>query len=119
MKRREFIAGFGAAASWPVAGRAQSNLPVVAMLSEVRSPPSSRAAFVRGLAEAGYVEGRNVVIEEHFGFGDARLREMAADLVRRRVAVIAPLGSAPAALVAKSATQTIPIVFGLGTDPVR
>jgi putative tryptophan/tyrosine transport system substrate-binding protein len=100
-------------------GRAQQPLlSVVAVLSETRWPPAIRSAFVQGLAEAGYVEGRNVAIEEHFGFGDA-LREFAADLVRRRVSLIATPGSTAAALAAKPATQTIPIVFGTGTDPVR
>jgi putative tryptophan/tyrosine transport system substrate-binding protein len=119
MRRRKFIAGLGSAAAWPVAVRAQQSiLPVVAVLSEAPWRPPTRAAFMQGLAEAGYVEGRNVAIEEHFAFGDA-LRQFAADAVRRRVSLIATPGSAAAALAAKTATQTIPIVFGTGTDPVR
>jgi putative tryptophan/tyrosine transport system substrate-binding protein len=116
MKRREFIAGLGGVMAWPLAARAQQAIvPVVAILTEGRQ---DRADFVRGLAEAGYVEGRDVAIEEH-GVGEARLREITANLVRRRVAVIATPASTLAALVAKAATQTIPIVFGVGTDPVQ
>jgi putative tryptophan/tyrosine transport system substrate-binding protein len=118
MRRREFIAGLGAA-TWPLGALAQQSiLPVVAVLSEAPWPPPIRAAFMQGLAEAGSVEGRNVAIEEHFGFGDA-LRQFAADVVHRRVSLIATPGSTAAALAAKTATQTIPIVFGTGTDPVR
>jgi len=120
MRRREFIAGLGGAAAWPVvAGAQQPILPVVAVLTQAQWLPQVRGAFVKGLAEAGYVEGRNVAIEEHVGFGEARLRELTADLVRRRVALIATPGDDTGALAAKSATQTIPIVFGTGTDPVR
>jgi putative tryptophan/tyrosine transport system substrate-binding protein len=121
MRRRQFITLLGNGAAWPLAARGQSNLPVVALLFQGQSPllPPLRVAFLRGLAEVGYLEGRNFAIEEHFAFDDLRLRELAADLVRRRVAVIATPGSATAALVAKGATQTIPIVFGTGTDPVR
>jgi putative tryptophan/tyrosine transport system substrate-binding protein len=119
MRRREFIAGLGSTAAWPVVARAQQpGVPVVAVLSEDRWPPPIRASFVHGLAEAGYIEGVNVAVEEHFGFGNA-LREFASDAVRRHVSLIATPGSTAAARAAKSSTQTIPVVFGTGTDPVR
>lgn len=119
MRRREFIAGIGSAAVSPLAARAQLNQPVVAILTQGRWPPLLRTAFAKGLAEAGYLEHRNVAMEEHFAVGEAGLREVAADLVSRHVAVLATPGNDLGALVAKSATQTIPIVFGTGTDPVR
>jgi putative tryptophan/tyrosine transport system substrate-binding protein len=121
MRRREFIAGLGSAATWPFVARAQQpTVPIVALLSEGRAPlsPPLRAAFLQGLAEAGYVEGRDIAIEEHLGFGDA-LREFASDVVHRHVSLIATPGSTAAARAAKTATQKIPIVFGTGTDPVR
>jgi putative ABC transport system substrate-binding protein len=121
MKRRTFIAGLGSAAAWPVVARAQqAALPVVGWL-DGQSPESEREilpAFLNGLAETGYVEGRNVIVEYHWAENDNnRLSALAADLVRRHVAVIvaATTGSA---LAAKAATQTIPIVFRLGSDPV-
>jgi putative tryptophan/tyrosine transport system substrate-binding protein len=122
MKRREFIAGIGAAA-WPLAVRAQQQpLPLVGVLVRASDRgsewPSLRAAFVQGLAETGYVEDGNVAIEQRFGWDEAE-REIASDLVRRRVAIIAAPGSAPAALAAKAATNTIPIIFSTGVDPVQ
>jgi len=123
MRRREFITVLGGAAAWPLAARAQqTSLPVVAFVNG-RSAEASvgvAAAFRKGLNETGYVEGQNVAVEYHYLEGQYdRLPAIFADLVRRRVAVIAVPGSKPAVLAAKAATTTIPIVFGVGEDPVR
>ena len=123
MRRREFISLIGgAAAAWPFAARAQQvQMPVVGYLSAT-SPDDGEpraAAFRRGLQEAGYIVGQNVAIEYHWAEAqNDRLPAMAADLVKHHVTVIAAT-TTPAALAAQAATTTIPIVFEVGSDPVR
>jgi len=123
IKRRQFIAGLGSTAAWPLAARAQQPaVPVVGYLSI--APPGSTVAasspFRQGLNQMGFVEGRNVTFEYRFADGAySPLPGLAADLVRRQVALIFATGSHNATLAAKAATATIPIVFATGLgDPV-
>jgi putative ABC transport system substrate-binding protein len=122
MKRRSFIAFIGAAAAWPQAPRAQAGMPVIGFLNS-GSPEQYQSrvrAFFAGLGRHGFAEGRTVAVEYRWALGHYdRLPELAADLVRRRVNVIATTGGNPAALAAKAATATIPIVFQVAVDPVE
>jgi putative tryptophan/tyrosine transport system substrate-binding protein len=123
MRRREFIAGLGSAAAWPVVARAQQQpMPVVGWLDNrsVQLAADNLTAFRKGLAAGGFIENRNVAVEYRFAeLQNDRLPALAADLVRRQVAVIAGLITTQAALVARAATPAIPIVFVIGGDPVK
>jgi putative ABC transport system substrate-binding protein len=122
MKRREFITLFGgAAAAWPLAAHAQQPMIPVIGLLQIGTPSGyDLSGFREGLKDAGYVEGQNLAIEYRFANDDpTRLSELASDLVRGKVRVIAAVASGLAARAAKDATNTIPIVFGHGADPVK
>jgi putative ABC transport system substrate-binding protein len=123
MRRREFITLLGSGATWPLTARAQQpTMPVVGFVFGGWADTSARyvAAFRKGLNETGYVEGQNVTVEYHWLENQYDLLPaLVADLVRRQVAVVATPGDTPASLAAKAATATIPIVFGVGQDPVK
>jgi putative ABC transport system substrate-binding protein len=122
MRRREFITLLGATATWPFSARAQQTMPVIGFLG-VSSPDSYAprlVAFHQGLNESGYVEGQNAIIEYRWANDRYdQLSELAVDLVRRKVTVIAIGGGGAAAFAAKAATSTIPIVFATGGDPIE
>jgi putative ABC transport system substrate-binding protein len=123
VRRREFVALLGgAAAAWPLAARAQQAMPVIGFLHQGSLEASGPylTAFRKGLSDTGFVEGRNVAIEYRWAEGHyERMPEVAADLVSRKVAVIATPGNLPGTRAAKAATSTIPIVFGVAEDPVK
>jgi putative ABC transport system substrate-binding protein len=121
MRRREFIAGLGGAAAWPVVVRAQQ--PIIGFHSSTAPTEARRRfsldPFLQGLAEAGFVEGRNIAVEYRWADDKPELLpRLAAELVRREVALIFAMPNVPAVLAAKAATQTIPVVFAMGSDPV-
>jgi putative ABC transport system substrate-binding protein len=122
MRRREFIAGLGSAVAWPfVAGAQQPAVPVIGFLynGSFNSARDPRVAFHRGLAETGYIEGRNLAIAYRGAEGqNERLPALAAELARLPVAAIVTVNTPPV-LAARAATQTIPIIFSVGTDPVQ
>jgi len=119
MRRREFITLVGGVAAWPVAARAQTSMPVIGILAPIQQNEELLRGFRQGLKQAGFVEGDNVSILYHFAENEIdRLRALADDLARRRVAVIFAIGQ-PAAFAAKEATATIPILFIATEDPVK
>jgi putative ABC transport system substrate-binding protein len=128
MRRREFLGGLGGAAAWPLVAQAQqAPLPVIAFLNggqpnggQPNGGQLNAAAFRKGLSETGFTEARNVLIEYHWMEGKYdSVPSLVADIVRRRVAVIVSPGFPPGALAAKATTTSIPIVFGVGDDPVK
>jgi putative ABC transport system substrate-binding protein len=122
-RRRDFITLIGGAAAWPLMARAQQPaMPVVGYLGgeTIEASRDRISVFYRGLGEAGYVDGRNVALEYRWAeYNYDRLPALATELVRRQVAVIVVGGSAPGALALKAATQSIPIVFMIGPDPIE
>jgi putative ABC transport system substrate-binding protein len=125
MRRRQFLTLLGGAVAWPVAARAQQpGVPVIGFVnygvSEAPNSKDAASAFLQGLKEIGYDDGRNVAIEYRWAeYREDQLRTMVADLVQRRVSLIAAIGVINSAIVAKSMTATIPIVFAFGADPVK
>ena len=122
MRRREFIAGLGGAAAWPLVASTQQLMPVIGFLHGASADGFAKQvlAFRSGLKDGGYVDGQNTAIEYRWAEGQPeRLPTLAADLARRHVSVIAALGGNNPALAAMAATKTIPIVFNTGADPVR
>jgi putative tryptophan/tyrosine transport system substrate-binding protein len=118
MRRREFIAGLGGAAAWPLIARTQQ-MPMVGYLNLGAAMPDELIAFHKGLGELGFIEGRNIAVEYRWANNESnRLAELVANLVRRRAAIIAAFGVA-SALAAKAATATIPVVFLAGADAVE
>src|SRR5262245_62656497 len=122
MRRREFSTLLGAAAAWPLTARSQqSAMPVIGFLSSLA--PSDLGlvvpGFYQGLNGVGFIEGRNIAIEYRWAQGDyQRLPALSTELVNRRVSVLAAISGTPAAMAAKAATTTVPIVFAIGGDPV-
>jgi len=121
MRRRSFLALLGSGILWPSAGQSQdAAMPAIGLLSGTRREPSQIASIQKGLAQAGFAEGRNLKIEYRWAEGDFdRLPALAQDLVQRQVAAILAIQSPRAPLAAKAATTTIPVVFSIGGDPVR
>src|ERR1700738_1174188 len=121
LKRRQIITLLGGVAAWPLTARAQQPvMPIVGFVNSGSSVVSWSNAFRKGLNETGYIEGQNVTVEYHWLEGQFdRLPSLMADLVRRQVAVIATPAGNDASRAAKSATTTIPIVFGVGEDARR
>ena len=126
IRRREFIAGLGSTAAWPLAARAQESMPLVGFLYlgnsfgiSLGSSLVNLTAFRQGLAEAGFVEGKNVRFEFHGSAINGDLAALAVELVKKRPAVIVATGSPPAILAARAATSTVPIVFATALDPLK
>src|ERR1043165_749270 len=123
MRRRKFLGVLGGAAAWPVGARGQQTaMPVIGFLHSASASTFAEhiPAFHKGLSEAGFVDGQNITVEYRWAEGhNETLQSLAADMVRRRVAVIVTPISTPATLAAKAATSTIPIVFVIGADPVK